>query len=148
MSRLHKTLTDVIRRIGLSDYPTPIMTQLLGPEVMGFLSYSEADAPMARPALIAQIAKVTGTTPRYWLSLELLDAEEAANNADTSHINQFTTITTPVVKGHCVSCGSERIVKFNSLNFRQCTECNNIEPHNLREGQSPLFGSSRNVTKG
>ena len=139
--------------LGLGRHVSDVFEGIMGPELHTYYRYPTAPEPVftsdisvvqpkppvARPALIAQIAKFTGTGIEYWagLAAEELLAEVAREPAD--HVNTFVKIQTPIEKGVCLGCGSVRISRFTSMDYRRCLDCHWHEPHTIKEGQEAIF---------
>ena len=141
MTKAHDTFKEICERLEIGRD-----SKILSPEMHNFL-FDDVTRPM-RPALIAQIAKFTGTSIATWIAMESDDLTEEVKRVNVDHIPVFSTVHLPIRHKGCLFCGSGRISYFRTLNYKECLSCHRTEAHNLREGQEPLLGSSRNVTKG
>ena len=146
MSRSHKTFVEICDRLGLNSTPNNDLAHLMGAELHNF--YRDDFKHPMRPALIAQVAKFTGTDIQNWLNMESLDLGDAVKGIDVEHIETFKSIQLPLSKDRCLFCGLGRIALFRTLNYKQCLECGEREDFKLKPNQEPLLGSSRNITKG
>lgn len=142
MSRAQQVFSEICERLGTLPTTTPA-------ELIVFRDYpQDVNCPPMRPALIAQVAKLTGTDAKTWADMERLDLLDEVAKIDVDHIKMYKKVHLPIQPKTCLFCGSDAISAFRTLNYKQCTQCGKREAFNLKPDQEPLLGPSRNVTKG
>jgi Uncharacterized paraquat-inducible protein A len=47
----------------------------------------------------------------------------------------------------CPQCGCTDLIRYSSLNMKQCPDCKTEIPWHLSDGQKPLVGSNRQDRK-